>query len=78
MIGFWIVQLIDNNITSPVIFSKSVSSHPLEIFLIVLIVGYLFGIIGMIVAIPLYTILKVFGKEFYPENKIIQQLTQDI
>lgn len=78
MIGFWIVQLIDNNVTSPVIFSKSVSSHPLEIFLIVLIVGYLFGIIGMIIAIPLYTILKVFGKEFYPENKIIQQLTKHI
>lgn len=78
MIGFWIVQLIDNNVTSPIIFSKSVSSHPLEIFLIVLIVGYLFGIIGMIIAIPLYTILKVFGKEFYPENKIIQLLTKDI
>lgn len=78
MIGFWIVQLIDNNVTSPLIFSKSVSSHPLEIFLIVLIVGYLFGIIGMIIAIPLYTILKVFGKEFYPENKIIQLLTKDI
>ncbi|MFN4026925.1 MAG: AI-2E family transporter [Flavobacterium sp.] len=78
MIGFWIVQLIDNNVTSPIIFSKSVSSHPLEIFLIVLIVGYLFGIIGMIIAIPFYTILKVFGKEFYPENKIIQLLTKDI
>jgi predicted PurR-regulated permease PerM len=78
MVGFWIVQLIDNNVTSPIIFSKSVSSHPLEIFLIVLIVGYLFGIIGMIIAIPLYTILKVFGKEFYPENKIIQLLTKDI
>jgi predicted PurR-regulated permease PerM len=78
MIGFWVVQLIDNNVTSPIIFSKSVSSHPLEIFLIVLIVGYLFGIIGMIIAIPFYTILKVFGKEFYPENKIIQLLTKDI
>jgi predicted PurR-regulated permease PerM len=78
MVGFWIVQLIDNNVTSPIIFSKSVSSHPLEIFLIVLIVGYLFGIIGMIIAIPFYTILKVFGKEFYPENKIIKLLTKDI
>jgi predicted PurR-regulated permease PerM len=78
MVGFWIVQLIDNNVTSPIIFSKSVSSHPLEIFLIVLIVGYLFGIIGMIIAIPFYTILKVFGKEFYPENKIIKLLTKNI
>jgi predicted PurR-regulated permease PerM len=78
MIGFWIVQLIDNNISSPMIFSKSVSSHPLEIFLVVLITGFLFGIVGMIIAIPFYTILKVFGKEFFPENKIIKLLTKNL
>jgi predicted PurR-regulated permease PerM len=78
MIGFWIVQLIDNNVSSPIIFSKSVSSHPLEIFLVVLIAGFLFGIMGMIVAIPVYTILKVFGKEFFPENTIIKLLTKNI
>lgn len=78
LIGFWIVQLIDNNISQPIIFSKSIKSHPLEIFLITLISGFLFGIIGMIVAIPFYTILKVFGKEFYPENKIIKLITKGI
>lgn len=78
MIGFWIVQLIDNNVSSPMIFSKSVSSHPLEIFLVVLITGFLFGIVGMIIAIPFYTILKVFGKEFFPENKVIQLLTKNL
>jgi predicted PurR-regulated permease PerM len=78
LIGFWIVQLIDNNISQPFIFSKSVSSHPLEIFLVILIAGFLFGILGMIVAVPLYTIIKVIGKEFFPENKIIMLLTKDI
>nr|WP_315208181.1 AI-2E family transporter [uncultured Flavobacterium sp.] len=78
LIGFWIVQIIDNNLSQPIIFSKSVSSHPLEIFLVILIAGFLFGILGMIVAVPLYTILKVFGKEFFPDNKIIQLLTKDI
>lgn len=77
-IGFFIVQLIDNNISSPIIFSKSVNSHPLEIFLIILIIGTLFGITGMIIAIPLYTILKVIGKEFFPENKIIKILTKNL
>lgn len=77
-IGFFIVQLIDNNFSSPIIFSKSVNSHPLEIFLVILIIGTLFGITGMIIAIPLYTILKVIGKEFFPENKIIKILTKDI
>jgi len=78
LIGFWIVQIIDNNLCQPIIFSKSVSSHPLEIFLVILIAGFLFGILGMIAAVPLYTILKVIAKEFFPENEIIQFLTKNI
>lgn len=78
MVGFWIVQVIDNNVSSPMIFSNSVNSHPLEIFLVILIAGSLFGILGMIIAVPMYTILKVIGKEFFPENRIIQLLTKDI
>ena len=78
LIGFFIVQLIDNNLSQPMIFSKSVNSHPLEIFLVILIAGLLFGIVGMIIAVPLYTILKVIGKEFFPDNKIIKVLTKNI
>jgi predicted PurR-regulated permease PerM len=78
LIGFWIVQILDNNISQPIIFSKSVSSHPLEIFLVILIAGFLFGILGMVIAVPLYTIFKVIGKEFFPENVVIQLLTKNI
>ena len=39
MIGFVIAQLVDNFISQPVIFSKSVKSHPLEIFLVIIISG---------------------------------------
>lgn len=78
MIGFWIVQLIDNNLTGPLIFSNSVNSHPLEIFLVILIAGFLFGILGMVIAVPLHTILKVVAKEFFPQNKIVKLLTRDI
>lgn len=78
MIGFWIVQVIDNNVSSPLIFSNSVNSHPLEIFLVILVAGSLFGILGMIIAVPMYTILRVIGKEFFPENKIIRLLTRNI
>lgn len=78
LLGFWVVQLIDNNFSQPIIFSKSVKSHPLEIFLTTLVSGFLFGIMGMIVAIPCFTIIKVIGKEFIPENAIIKVLTKDI
>ncbi|RZK06996.1 MAG: AI-2E family transporter, partial [Flavobacterium sp.] len=72
LIGFWIVQIIDNNVSQPLIFSSSVNSHPLEIFLVILIAGFMSGILGMILAVPIYTILKVIGKEFFPENKVIK------
>jgi predicted PurR-regulated permease PerM len=78
LIGFWIVQLIDNNLSQPIIFSKSVNSHPLEIFLVTLVSGFSFGIIGMIVAVPFYTMLKVIAKEFFPDNKIIKTIAKNI
>lgn len=78
LIGFTLVQFIDNNITSPLIFSKSVNSHPLEIFLVVLIAGMLFGIPGMIIAVPVFTILKVIAKEFFPNSTWIQLFTRNI
>ncbi|MCX7549457.1 AI-2E family transporter [Xanthomarina sp. F2636L] len=71
-------QLIDNFISQPLIFSKSVKSHPLEIFLVIIIAGLLFGIVGMIIAIPTYTALKVILKEFLSENKLVQGLTKDL
>jgi predicted PurR-regulated permease PerM len=78
LIGFFVVQLIDNNVNQPLIFSNSTKSHPLEIFLVILIAGIISGIIGMIIAVPVYTILKVIAKEFFPENKFIQLITRKI
>ncbi len=78
MIGFIIGQLVDNFFSQPIIFSKSMKSHPLEIFLIIIMAGILFGVIGMIVAVPSYTAIKVILKEFLSENKIVQKLTKDL
>lgn len=75
---FIIGQLVDNFGSQPVIFSKSVKSHPLEIFLMILMAGILFGVVGLIIAIPAYTALKVILKEFLSENKIVKKLTKDL
>jgi len=77
-IGFTIGQLIDNFLTQPYVFSTSVKSHPLEIFIVILVGGLLFGPLGMIIAVPLYTALKVIFKEFYAHNKIVKALTKNI
>lgn len=78
MIGFVIAQLIDNFFSQPFIFSNSVKSHPLEIFLVIIIGGLLFGVVGMIVAVPTYTAIKVILKEFLAENKLVKSLTQNL
>ena len=78
LIGFLITQLIDNIFAQPIIFSNSMKSSPLEIFLITLICGTLFGIVGMVVAIPAYTVLKVLLKAIFPKNRLVQLLTAKI
>ncbi|NJB70320.1 putative PurR-regulated permease PerM [Saonia flava] len=78
MIGFVIGQLVDNFFSQPFIFSSSVKSHPLEIFLVIIIGGLLFGVTGMIIAVPGYTAIKVILKEFLAENKIVKSLTKNL
>lgn len=78
MLGYAICQLIDNMISQPMIFGASVKSHPLEIFLIILIAGIIFGITGMVIAVPFYTALKVIAKESLSEYKIVKRLTRDL
>lgn len=77
-LGYGIAQIFDNIISQPVIFGKSVRSHPLEIFIVILIGGYLFGIPGMILAVPVYTSIKVIAKEFLSEYKIVKRLTKNL
>ena len=77
-IGFLLIQLLDNSVNQPLIFSNSVKSHPLEIFIVILVAGMIGGIFGMIIAVPLYTCFKVIGKEFLPNNRFIQVLTKKL
>ena len=78
MIGFIIGQLIDNFFSQPLIYSNSVKSHPLEIFLVIIISGLLFGVVGMIAAIPAYTMIKVVAKQVMPDIKVVKKLTKSI
>ncbi|MGC6428401.1 MAG: AI-2E family transporter [Flavobacteriales bacterium] len=75
---FVIMQLIDNFVFQPLIFSNSVKAHPLEIFIVIFSAGLLFGITAMLVAIPFYTIFRVMAKEFLHDFKFVQKLTRNI
>jgi predicted PurR-regulated permease PerM len=76
LIVVMVVQFIDNMIFQTVIYSTSIKAHPLEIFLVILMAGGIGGIPGMILAIPVYTVIRVIAGEFLSEFKIVQQLTQ--
>jgi predicted PurR-regulated permease PerM len=48
------------------------------VFLVILIAGYIGGVWGMLLAIPLYTILRVFAREFLSEYSIVRKLTNQM
>ena len=77
-IGYLLAQLFDNIITQPLVFGRSVRSHPLEIFIVILSGGFIFGMLGMILAVPFYTSLKVVAKEFLSEYAIVEKLTKNL
>ncbi len=77
-LAFLIVQLMDNFLFQPLIFSNSVKAHPLEIFLVILSAGTLAGIGGMVLAIPSYTIIRVIAKEFFSKYRFVKKMTEKI
>ena len=72
---FWFAQIIDGLIYQPVIYSNSIKANALEIFIVLLMAGYIGGIIGMLVAIPCYTVIRVIAARFFRNVKFIRKLT---
>ncbi|MBL0316115.1 MAG: AI-2E family transporter, partial [Flavobacteriales bacterium] len=78
LLVFVVAQQIDGFVVQPLVLGNSVKAHPLEIFIVVLMAGTIGGITGMVVAIPVYTILRVIAKEFLSEFKVVDSLTRDL
>lgn len=72
------IKGIDDFIIQPTIYSDRVNAHPLEVFIVILLAGSLAGIWGMLLAIPSYTVLRVFAKEFFSQVSLVRKLTQQI
>ena len=73
-----ILKGLDDFVLQPTLYSERVKAHPLEIFLVILIAGSLAGILGMLLAIPSYTVLRVFAKEFFSQFRLVRKLTEKI
>ena len=72
------VKGIDDFVIQPTLYSERVNAHPLEVFIVILLAGSVGGIVGMLLAIPSYTVLRVFAKEFFSQYTLVKNLTKDI
>lgn len=71
-------QLIDNFIYQPLIYSTSIRSTPLEIFIVLLMAGRIGGTVGLLVGIPAYTVVRVIAIRFFSDKKAVRRLIPDI
>ena len=67
-------QFVDNFVYQPLIYSTSIRANPLEIFIVLLVAGHVGGIVGMLVAIPSYTVIRVIASRFFYKYKPIRRL----
>lgn len=63
IIAVFVVQIVEGNFLSPYIVGKSLHIHPVIIIAALLVGGELFGIAGLIFAVPVLTIIKVFAEQ---------------
>ena len=71
-------QLIDNFIYQPLIYSTSIKSTPLEIFIVLLMAGTIGGTVGLLVGIPAYTVIRVIAIRFFSDRKVVRRLIPDL
>ncbi|MDQ0194501.1 AI-2E family transporter [Paenibacillus wynnii] len=66
MIIVWTaVQLIEGKFISPQIMGKTLKIHPITIIFVIIFAGKMFGIFGIILAVPGYAVLKVIVTHVY-------------
>jgi len=70
-------QFVDNFVYQPLIYSTSIRANPLEIFIVLLIAGHVGGAVGMLVAIPTYTVVRVIASRFFYKYKPVRRLIPD-
>ena len=60
-----VAKMVDDFILQPFIYGRQTHSHPLEIFIVILMAGYIGGVFAMIFAVPAYTLLRIVISEFF-------------
>ena len=75
LVGIFVVtHLVDVFVFQPFIYSSSIKANALEIFIVILMAGTIGGPVGMLVAVPAYTVIRVIAIKFFGDKKAIRVL----
>ncbi len=62
---YFLIQQLENHLIVPKVMEKTVGLNPLVVIVIMLIGGKLAGMIGILLAVPLALVIKVFAEDFF-------------
>ena len=65
ILAFIIIQQIEGNLLQPIVMSRAVDLHPALVIFAILVMGTLFGLIGVFLAVPLVAVLQVLVRELW-------------
>lgn len=77
IIVWTVVQLIEGKFISPQIMGRNLHIHPITIIFIIIIAGNLFGVVGILLAVPGYAVLKVITTHLFEYFKMKSHLYED-
>ncbi len=73
-IFFVVIQWVENNILAPKVLGQSIGLHPLTVLLALIIGGGIFGVLGMILAVPVTAIMMILVKFIINKYKESREL----
>ena len=65
ILAFIIIQQIEGNLLQPIVMSRAVDLHPALVVFAILVMGTLFGLVGVLLAVPLMAALQVLVRELW-------------
>ena len=77
MIAVVIAQVLESYFLQPLVMGKTMKLHPVTIMIGLLLFGHFFGIIGMILATPVISIIKTIFQFFNEKYDIMEKLTDN-
>ncbi len=68
LLAYAVIQAIEGNLVQPIVMSRAISLHPAVLVFALLIMGTLFGFVGVFLAVPLVAVLHVLLRELWIER----------